>query len=190
MASRASNNQKHKILHLFRRRSYENQTGKTDRRPSPQSVQQVLPIGLQLRPQRAGRPGHRAGKRLQSHAGLPQRPERRLPRHLLYRIVINTALEFLRKNKREDTVEEVTEPLTAAVGDYTNELAQLHSKWELEEMLEHLNDREKSVIILRFFEDCKLEDIAQITGENLNTVKARLYRALRKLRPEAEQNRI
>ena len=108
----------------------------------------------------------------------------------LYRIVINTALEFLRKNKREDTVEEVTEPLTAAVGDYTNELAQLHSKWELEEMLEHLNDREKSVIILRFFEDCKLEDIAQITGENLNTVKARLYRALRKLRPEAEQNRI
>ena len=52
------------------------------------------------------------------------------------------------------------------------------------------NDREKSVIILRFFEDCKLEDIAQITGENLNTVKARLYRALRKLRPEAEQNRI
>ena len=39
-----------------------------------------------------------------------------------------------------------------------------------------------------FFEDCKLEDIAQITGENLNTVKARLYRALRKLRPEAEQN--
>ena len=71
----------------------------------------------------------------------------------LYRIVINTALEFLRKHKREDTVEEVTEPLTAAVGDYTNELAQLHSKWELEEMLEHLNDREKSVIILRFFED-------------------------------------
>lgn len=50
--------------------------------------------------------------------------------------------------------------------------------------------REKSVIILRFFEDYKLEDIAQITGENLNTVKARLYRALRKLRPEAEQNRI
>ena len=108
----------------------------------------------------------------------------------LYRIVINTALEFLRKHNREDTVEEVTEPLTAAVGDYTNELAQLHSKWELEEMLEHLNDREKSVIILRFFEDYKLEDIAQITGENLNTVKARLYRALRKLRPEAEQNRI
>lgn len=107
----------------------------------------------------------------------------------LYRIVINTALEFLRKHKREDMVEEVTEPLTAA-SDYMGELSQLHSRWELEEMLAHLNDREKSVIVLRFFEDCKLEDIAQITGENLNTVKARLYRALRKLRPEAEQNRI
>lgn len=107
----------------------------------------------------------------------------------LYRIVINTALEFLRKHKREDTVEEVTEPLTV-VGDYTSELSQLHSKWELEEMLAHLNDQEKTILILRFFEDRKLEDIAQITGENLNTVKARLYRALRKMRSEAEQNKI
>lgn len=107
----------------------------------------------------------------------------------LYRIVINTALEFLRRHRREDTVEEVKEPLTAMV-DYMSELSRLHSRWELEEMLAHLNDREKSVIILRFFEDCKLEDIAQITGENLSTVKARLYRALRKMRPEAEQNSI
>lgn len=83
----------------------------------------------------------------------------------LYRIVINTALEFLRKHKREDTVEEVTEPLTAAVGDYTNELAQLHSKWELEEMLEHLNDREKSVIILRFLRTINWRTSPRLQGK-------------------------
>lgn len=45
------------------------------------------------------------------------------------------------------------------------------------------------MILLRYFEDLKLEDIADIVGENLNTVKARLYRALKKLRLnlEAEQ---
>jgi len=35
---------------------------------------------------------------------------------------------------------------------------------------------------LRFFEDLKLEEIAEITGENLNTVKTRLYRALKLMR--------
>ncbi len=39
-------------------------------------------------------------------------------------------------------------------------------------------------MILRYFEDLKLEEIAQATGANLNTVKARLYRALKKMREE------
>ena len=36
------------------------------------------------------------------------------------------------------------------------------------------------------FEDMKLEDVARTVGENLNTVKARLYRALKKLRLDLE----
>lgn len=36
--------------------------------------------------------------------------------------------------------------------------------------------------MLRYFEDMKLEDISRVVDENLNTVKARLYRALKKLR--------
>ena len=38
------------------------------------------------------------------------------------------------------------------------------------------------MIRLRFFQDMKLEEIAQSTGTNLNTVKSRLYKALDKLR--------
>ncbi len=41
---------------------------------------------------------------------------------------------------------------------------------------------DRTIIILRFFEDLKLEQIAEVTEENLNTVKSRLYRALKKLR--------
>lgn len=33
--------------------------------------------------------------------------------------------------------------------------------------------------MLRYFEDMKLEDISRVVDENLNTVKARLYRALK-----------
>lgn len=40
----------------------------------------------------------------------------------------------------------------------------------------------KTVIILRFYEDLKFEEIAEITSTNLSTVKARLYRALKLLK--------
>ncbi|MBM6829080.1 sigma-70 family RNA polymerase sigma factor [Anaerotignum lactatifermentans] len=99
----------------------------------------------------------------------------------VYRIVVNTSLEFLRKQKREDLTEEVIE-LHPPSGDGKEELEMIFSRWTLRDVLEKLSPKEKSVVMLRFFEDCRLEEIAQITGENLNTVKARLYRALRKMR--------
>lgn len=46
--------------------------------------------------------------------------------------------------------------------------------------VDHLEPKLKTIVILRYFEDLKLEEIAQATGANLNTVKARLYRALKK----------
>lgn len=53
-------------------------------------------------------------------------------------------------------------------------------------MINQLDEKSRTVIILRYFEDLKLEDIAVIVGENLNTVKARLYRTLKRLRLELE----
>ncbi len=53
---------------------------------------------------------------------------------------------------------------------------------DLHEALDELPYRYKTIIILRFFEDLKLEEIAEITGENTNTVKTRLYRALKLMR--------
>ncbi len=97
----------------------------------------------------------------------------------LYRIVINTSLEFLRKQKWETTVEEDT---LEQVGGICEDVVSLHMEWELQDILEQLSPKDKTVVMLRYFEDCKLEDIAQITKENINTVKARLYRTLQKMR--------
>lgn len=44
--------------------------------------------------------------------------------------------------------------------------------------------REKTLIILRYYEDKPLMEIADILQENVNTVKSRLYRTLEKLRRE------
>ena len=57
----------------------------------------------------------------------------------------------------------------------------------MKELLGRLEEKEKAVIMLRYFHDMKLEEIAQVLGENVNTVKARLYRTLRKLRVVLEE---
>lgn len=92
------------------------------------------------------------------------------------RIIINTSLDFLRKSKRVVVMDEQT--LTSfdvgRVDHYEN--------MDLKEALEHLPETEKSIIILRYFEDFKIKEVAEILGENINTTKARLYRALEKLR--------
>lgn len=37
---------------------------------------------------------------------------------------------------------------------------------------------------IKFFEDLKIEEIAEVLNENINTVKTRLYKSLGKLRRE------
>lgn len=57
-----------------------------------------------------------------------------------------------------------------------------YEEFDLKEALNHLEPENRTIIILRYFEDMKLEDIALAVAENVNTVKARLYRSLKKLR--------
>jgi RNA polymerase sigma-70 factor (sigma-E family) len=44
--------------------------------------------------------------------------------------------------------------------------------------------RQRSVIVLRFYEDSSIEEIARVLGCRIGTVKSRLNRALEKLRNE------
>ena len=94
----------------------------------------------------------------------------------IYRIVVNTALDMLRRKKKENITEELPE---IPVEDQYQDL-------ELRTVLNQLDDKSRTIILLRYFEDLKLDDIADIVGDNLNTVKARLYRSLKKLRLNLE----
>ncbi len=57
---------------------------------------------------------------------------------------------------------------------------------DLYQALDKLPIKLKTVVLLRFFEDMKLEEIAQITCVNLSTVKSRLYKALKVLKINME----
>lgn len=101
------------------------------------------------------------------------------PEHIktwFYRIVVNTALDYIRRKKKVVVSDE--EILT---GLDTGEADQ-YSDIDLQKALDKLPDHYRSIIVLRYFEDLKIEEVADILGENINTVKTRLYKALQKLR--------
>lgn len=93
-----------------------------------------------------------------------------------YKIVVNTSLDFLRKHKRMSVVDEGTmEFLGSSKTD-------VYQDMDLKRSLDELPMKFRSVIILKFFEDLKIDEVAEILQENKNTIKTRLYRALELLR--------
>lgn len=91
----------------------------------------------------------------------------------IYRIMINEALGFIRKNK------------TVNIAELQEDSAVTENKYEnidLKHAIEKLPAQERTIIVLRFFEELKIEQIAEILEENVNTIKSRLYRVLGKLK--------
>ncbi|MDY0396182.1 RNA polymerase sigma factor [Virgibacillus halophilus] len=97
-----------------------------------------------------------------------------------YRIVINTALDFYRKNKKIMPMDDqILEIMQQGKRDAYQNL-------DLNKALDELPFKYKSIIILKFFEDLKIADIAAILHENQSTIKTRLYKALKLLRVKME----
>lgn len=99
-----------------------------------------------------------------------------------YKILVNTCMDELRRAKRiittapEEIPEEVEDNLSTKA-DYM----------VLHKALEQLDPETKTVIVLRYFEDMKLTEIARVLEENINSVKSRLYRGLRSLKIQMKE---
>ena len=61
---------------------------------------------------------------------------------------------------------------------------------EVTAVLLKLEAASREVLVLRFYEEMSLEEIAGVTKAPLSTVKSRLYRGLAALKPEVEQLRM
>lgn len=72
----------------------------------------------------------------------------------LCRIVVNTAMDVLRARSRQADAEHIPETGQEDVYQDT----------DLMQALDLLDERERTVIVLRFFQELKLQEIAQVTG--------------------------
>lgn len=106
------------------------------------------------------------------------------------RILINTAISMGKKQKRIVPSQETSEIINhnQSPSDLSNDFSNdVVNKIDVMEALDLLNDHEKSIVLLRFFEDYKLEDVAKSLDIPLNTTKSTLYRALKKMKITLEE---
>ena len=95
-----------------------------------------------------------------------------------YKILVNTSLDLLRKRKKLVAVDE------EALLSFDSGTFDTCEDIDLHNALDNLPVPYRSVIVLRFFEDLKIEEIAVVLDENVNTIKTRLYKSLNLLRVE------
>jgi len=108
----------------------------------------------------------------------------RQPRYLktwMYRIVVNTAIDSLRARQKYM-------PLSDRAPADGNGHEGEDSALDVREALSRLPPDLRAIVILRYFHDFELREVANVLGVNLNTVKTRLYRALKLLSIEMEDD--
>jgi len=101
-------------------------------------------------------------------------------RNWLYRIATNAVNNYLRKTARRNRLLKVAcEQANSRVADCGESAEKLIL---LKEAVFALKPRYQTIITLRFFENLKLTEIAEVLGSSPGTVRSQLARALAKLR--------
>lgn len=95
----------------------------------------------------------------------------------LTRILINTSLDYIKmKNKVIPIEQDVVERIESA------EKFETEARLDLQHAVEQLDEKYKTVIMLRYYQDLSVKQIAELLECPEGTVKTNLHRAVNKLR--------
>lgn len=92
----------------------------------------------------------------------------------LMKIAVNSALDHIRKSKRVVYMDKDVER------SYSPDNRE--EKIDLYEALDGLDEKTRSVLLLRYIEDMPIKDIAETLDSPLSTIKSVIYRGLEKLK--------
>ncbi|TQS70539.1 RNA polymerase sigma factor [Ornithinibacillus gellani] len=93
-----------------------------------------------------------------------------------YQILINTGRSYLRKQSKEPFAVESEEIIDYLHHQHAEE-NMLENHEQLEDALDQLSETYRTILLLKYVNECTEKEIAEILELNINTVKSRLYRA-------------
>jgi RNA polymerase sigma-70 factor, ECF subfamily len=100
----------------------------------------------------------------------------------VYRLTVNACLDLMRRRRRRPLEIGVIEIVEPALPDQTEEVA---DRALVDGVMRRLGDRDRSVIVLHYFLDLPISEVAICLGIPEGTVKSRLHHALRAMRSDA-----
>jgi RNA polymerase sigma-70 factor (ECF subfamily) len=100
----------------------------------------------------------------------------------LYRIVFNTAVSYRRK--RKGTFQSIENTVIEYHQEADGMLEKSDKQKYLNIAMAKLNDADRTALSLFYLQEFSLEEIADITGTQANTVKVRVHRARQRLADE------
>jgi len=104
----------------------------------------------------------------------------------LYRITINASIDFIRKFRKHKF--EVLDNIIGQLKEKKNDVEKVYQRGlvrlAINDALDSLNPKQRSVFVLRDLEGLDIKEVAQITGMPQATVRWYLHRARAKLRDE------
>lgn len=103
----------------------------------------------------------------------------------LMKITINCAVNIVKKNRK--VMIQLIPKLEDLVGSCDEDISLSLS---LQDLIDMLNEDEKSVVLLRFYKNFTFKEISEVLEIPLGTAKSVLYRALDKLRKEFKEASI
>ncbi|MBE6231920.1 MAG: RNA polymerase sigma factor [Bacteroidales bacterium] len=105
----------------------------------------------------------------------------------VYRIATNETLNHLRKQRRNSIIEmcSLSDIMAQRIDDDPyfngNEMQR-----ELHKAIQRLPEKQRLVFNMRYFDDLKYEDIAEITGTSVGALKASYHHACTKIKTDME----
>lgn len=100
----------------------------------------------------------------------------------IYRIATNECLTFLKKKKRKFMIpiHDINGELAEKV-DHDDSMSGDEIQRKLQKALLKLPDKQRMVFNMKYFDDMKFADIAEITGTSVGALKASYHHAVKKI---------
>jgi RNA polymerase sigma-70 factor (ECF subfamily) len=102
-------------------------------------------------------------------------------RALLYRIANNLVVDYVRKNK-EASLDHLMEAGFDPTGADDNSVKARLEEERIRETLHKLDPNDRELIVMRYIDDLKPQEIADMMGLTANVVSVRIHRALKELK--------
>lgn len=103
-------------------------------------------------------------------------------RPFLYRVLHNQLIDYLRKRKPQVSLDDLAEVgFDIAHGGRKEEESRIDAK-KLLVLLDELDESYRNILVMRYVDDMTISEIADLTGDQPNSLSVRLHRALKKLK--------